>query len=64
MRKRKIKSADVTNVVLKPSVCVLKDHGQQPMKMRTEVTLLYNMHLSLFLSSDWLISCHIIIPLM
>ena len=37
--KKKNKSADVT---LTPSVCPLIDHGQQPMEMHREVTLLYN----------------------
>ena len=34
-------------------VCPLMDHGQQPMKMHTEVTLLYNhFYLSLFFFQD------------
>ena len=36
--KKKNKSADVSDVIC---VCPLIDHGQQPMKMHTEVTLLY-----------------------
>ena len=36
-RKKKKKSADVI------CVCPLIDHGQQPMKMHTEVTLLYKL---------------------
>ena len=39
-RKKKNKSVDVD---LTPSVCSLIDPGQQPMKMHTEVTLLYKL---------------------
>ena len=49
-RKKKNKSADVIwrgfDVIC---VCPLIDHGQQPMKMHTEVTLLYKLPFSLIL---------------
>ena len=40
MKKEKNKSADVLTMIC---VCPLIDHGQQPMKMHTEVTLLYKL---------------------
>ena len=42
-RKKKHRSADV-DLTSSMCVCLLAEHGQQPMKMHTEFTLLYKWH--------------------